>query len=1229
MRKTKIVIGILIGLLLLAVVAVTALFLVNPAVFRNQLQAGATAVFGRQVRFEGPISLKRSLRPWIVIEDIVIGNPDWASGAHFAMAEKLGVQVALLPLLRGDLRVLDVSLTGVGVFIEEGPDGVDNYTLGDKGDHEEPGVLPAIERLTIRDTIINYRSADASTMRFEIAEARLWNIPGQPERIEGKGSTKDMAFTIEFAAATAAELSGPQNPWSVKLNIQGPDLSLSMDGRMAKPLVWDHGDYRITINGKQADSLETVFGVEFPTTGPFGLSSNVNVAGGSFKVTDLVAHIRWSSDAPGIKITNGKVFGGSNDPFDIALQGKYGDAPLGFTFKSERPFKLTSQTAPWPLKAWLSIADTTLNIQGTMTPAAVGKRFDLDTQLQGETLSILAQLFNSKLPQAGPYQVSFHTNIAEGSYTFSDLKGHINDTALWQTIQIARGKVSAHESGLVKASIGTELNGVPLSLSFEGGPGTTGKPGATIWPVKFDASAPEATLKGDGSVVTRKNRRDLQIATRLKGDRLKLLGPLVGVSLPRIDKYDLSVHVYSGEGIHELRDLKVQMGTNRITGTVRWEGKTPRPLLTGKLSSDSLALAELLVTAPKPSPKTRKAEVFDRPIRLDWLKDIDAKLELNVKRVADSPISVENIRSAVTVTNGKLSAPFRAELADALIDGQIHLTQPKNLPRVSLKAKIGRIDVGQTFKQLKLPDKIAGTADAVVLDGSSQGETLNALLKQATITLRIKPANLSYTDQIVARTINFTFDSAEFFTEKDRPVTAVFAGTLQQLPFNATVSATNLVEVLRTGAPLPVRVTLQRADVQFNAEATIARPFENIEFDLKHELTGKEIAGLSPLFDFAVPLQGEFHAIGLLKARGNKVTYEEDLRVGQSDIKLFFTVLQKPTHPKITGSIFARDLHMDNMRLFHVDEVSGNEASEDRSRVIPDYTIPTDALLTADLDFDIKAERIRSGLEDLGELVAKVRLKDGWFKSSFSIKGFMGARISGEFDLNAAVKPPLTGIQLNAQDLNYGLLLRSMEVADLLEGSADLYVDLTGSGATRHSFLGDAEGRITVIAGPGKITGRRIDLWAADLLPTMLSTRWQREDVTEMNCMVAHIELKEGLAEIEDLILDTRRITIAGSGILNLETEALDLLVAPRPKQASLVSLANPVKIEGTLSEPEVSVARIPRRGRLAAAATATLSGLINPVFLLFTFSDTGTGEANPCESAVERAHKANEADLQ
>jgi uncharacterized protein involved in outer membrane biogenesis len=1228
MRKSKFVLIPLIGLLFLAVFAVAALYLVDPAVFRGQLEARAAAALGRQVQFDGPIRLERSLRPRIIIEDIAIGNPDWAIGAHFAEAEKIGVQVALFPLLRGDLRVLDVSFTGVNLFIEEGPDGTNNYTFGDRGDNETPGVLPPVERILVRDTVINYRAADSSISRYEITEARLWNLPGQPERIECKGSTKGMPFTILLSADTAAELSGPHNPWSAKLDITGPDMSLSIDGRMAEAFKWGKSEYRITISGKQADSLETLFDAEFPTTGPFELSATVNKYAGSYTVADIAAQIHGPPGTLPIKISQGEASGGRDDPLQIALQGQYGDAPFAFTFASANPFEGTSQTTPWPIEAQLSIADTKLSIEGTMIPATAAERFEFDARLQGETLNTLAQLLDTELPKAGPYQFAFHTVAAEGSYTFTDLEGTLKGIELWKTIRIARGEASVLESGAVNASIDAKLDNVPISLSFQGGPAASGKAGATIWPVKLEASAFGARLKGDGSVVTTGNRKALQIATRIKGNRFESLGPLIGVSLPAIGKFDLSADVSSDGDVHAASNLKIQMGTNRLTGSIRWENKAPRPFLKGELSSDNLTLNALEDTSSKPSPKTGQAGLLDRPIKLDWLKDFDAKLYLNVKRVADSPLPVENVRIAVTLADGKLSAPFRGKLAGVPIDGQIHLSQPKNLPAISLKAALGRIDVGQTFKQLELPGKIAGTADAIDLDGNSTGKTLRALGEQAAVTLQIKLANLSYTAEIVDQTFDIRVASAKLIARKDQPLTGAFSGTVRGAAFSAEVSSANLREILKADIPLPVRVDLQTEDLQFKAEGSIARPFENNEFDLQYELAGAEIEGLDPLADFTIPLRGEFRARGRITGRGNRFTYEEDLRVGKSDLKADITVLRGPPRPKITGRIVASQIHLDDVDLFDADKEAVPTTA--KSRVIPDYTLPVDNLLAVDLDLDIKAERIRAPLGDLGEFVAKVSLKDGRFKSSFKVTGFKGAQINSEFDLNATAVPPLTKIQINAKDLNFGYLLSSMNLTDLVEGQIDLLVDLSGSGATRYSFLGNATGRITIIGGPGQITGRRIDLWAADLIPTMLSTKWQREDVTETNCIVAHIELHEGLAEIEDLLLDTQRITIAASGMLNLETEALNLVVAPRPKRPSLVSLANPVRIEGTLAAPEVSVTRIPRGSRRAAGTGASLlAGLVNPVFLIFALSDTGTGQTNPCDAAVEKAREVAGIDSQ
>jgi len=272
MRIFKIILYVVTGLVLVAVAAVAALVFVDPTAYRNQIETKASAAFGRECKIAGPIHLERSLRPRIIVEDVSIGNPDWARGTHFATAEKVGIQVALFPLLRGNLRILDVSFSGVDLFIEEGPDGANNYTFGSDNESETTGILPAVERLQVNDSVINYKRADGSSKHFKIIAARLWNIPGEPERIEARGSIKEMAFTIRLAADSAAELSGPQNPWSLKLDIEGSDMLLNLAGRMGEAFKWERGEYLIKLSGDQADSLETLFDVELPTSGPFELS---------------------------------------------------------------------------------------------------------------------------------------------------------------------------------------------------------------------------------------------------------------------------------------------------------------------------------------------------------------------------------------------------------------------------------------------------------------------------------------------------------------------------------------------------------------------------------------------------------------------------------------------------------------------------------------------------------------------------------------------------------------------------------------------------------------------------------------------------------------------------------------------------------------------------------------------------------------------------------------------
>lgn len=1210
MARLKLSAWLLLGVLLLLAGAGAALMTVDPAMFRGQLEARASAAFGRPVQLGGPIRLERSLTPRLVIGGIKIPNPEGHLDADLATAEEVAVQVALLPLLRGDLQVLEVRFTGVKIFLEAAPDGAGAYPFGDSGaPGSGGGTLPSIERILIQDAALAYRSAAGAVTRYEIKAARLWNLPGEPERVEAEGSAKGVPVRVFLAADAPAETSGPHLPWSARLEVQCPDLALIASGRVARVLDWDRFDLRIAVRGKGAETIAALFDVDLGAIRDFEITGSLAAADGVYRATELGAHIQGADGRRILDVTDGTASGGRAAPLQIALQGAFGDVPLSLTLATERPPAAFFEEAAWPFESRVRAAGAELDLRGTA--AAAGSRVDLHAVLQGEDLGALARLLGGETVEGGRFRASAHAVIEPGGWQFDDLEGEIQDLGPWRKVKLAQGRGFFNPDGSVSASLAAELDHAPLTLSLQTGPGAGG---ASARPFELEASGAGAALTAAGTVVARPDGRRFEAAVRVSGSRLDRLGVLLGAALPPIAAYDLRGALAHASGRTELRDLSARLGGSRLSGSLQWEEKQPRPLLTGNLSVQRLVPAEL-----QPPSRAGRTAALDRPLRLDWLGALDARVRLDVAEVAGSPVPIEKIGSDVNLKEGGLAASIRGRVAGARLQGQVGFARRRDVPHLSMKAAVGAVDVGRILRQLKLPLVLDGTVKSLHIDGRSSGRTPRALLEQAELSLRAEPAGLKGAGTILRRKVDLDLSAFEAAVGRGRGVTAVLAGTLNQVPFDATIGTGSIVQIYDPAAPLPVRLALRAGEVQLKAEGAVARPFSRQEFDLTHELSGREIERLDPLMDIVLPLQGEFHAKGRVSARAERFTYEEDLRVGRSDLNAVVTVTLGPARPMIEGRIRVRELHTSDLILASEKVDAG--PTPPAARVIPDHLIPAEIFRAADVDLDLHAGRIAAGSETLGDLAAEIKIQNGRYHSVHSVSGVMGGRMDGEVTIDAAADPPSIGIRLQAEELDYRLLQPPGRERDLIEGRIALHAELAGAGETVRVVLQNAQGRLTLIGGPGRISDRRVDLWAADLLPTMLSPRWQRENVTEMNCAVAHVTLNQGLAQVEDFLLDTRRITVAGSGLLNLETEALDLLLAPRPKRASLVSLANPVRIRGTLAQPEVSAERLPSRRRLVR--TGLLAGLVNPLFLLTAFVDTGSIGSNACVQAVERASQA------
>jgi uncharacterized protein involved in outer membrane biogenesis len=363
-----------------------------------------------------------------------------------------------------------------------------------------------------------------------------------------------------------------------------------------------------------------------------------------------------------------------------------------------------------------------------------------------------------------------------------------------------------------------------------------------------------------------------------------------------------------------------------------------------------------------------------------------------------------------------------------------------------------------------------------------------------------------------------------------------------------------------------------------------------------------------------LPLEGAYSLTGHFADEPDRLIFDRlKILTGDSDIGGAISVYQDSPRTRIVANLASEQIYLS--KLLPVDESA--TADDAAPLVIPDYELPVDRLREFDGELSFRGKRLRTTAGDLGDISFKATLRDGVFRMEpFTVRGWAGARIESDITLDVAQDPPLMTWQWNARQLNYGILLKQAGVAETVEGHIDITLRLSGYGRTRREFLGDADGHLLVVGEQGLFGSRRLDLWGSDLLITMLSNEWRSDDVTDINCVVARIGIQDGIASSDKFIIDTRRITIAATGTLDLANETLNLVVAPQPKRTSLLSLTNPVHVTGTLAEPEVAVTLLPRN-RMAAAGSGLLAGLINPGYLIFTFSQTGSGQANACETAV------------
>ncbi len=134
-------------------------------------------------------------------------------------------------------------------------------------------------------------------------------------------------------------------------------------------------------------------------------------------------------------------------------------------------------------------------------------------------------------------------------------------------------------------------------------------------------------------------------------------------------------------------------------------------------------------------------------------------------------------------------------------------------------------------------------------------------------------------------------------------------------------------------------------------------------------------------------------------------------------------------------------------------------------------------------------------------------------------------------------------------------------------------------GATRRELASSLDGKLRAYLGSGQLANAGLDLLFSDFLTqlfTSLDPYAETSDYTQLDCAVIAADAVSGKVDVSPVIYHTKQLTILSQGVVDLNTEKIDLSFNTKMRTGIGISagmLINPfIKVGGRLTSPAVEM---------------------------------------------------------
>jgi uncharacterized protein involved in outer membrane biogenesis len=673
-KLLKILAGIIV-LLIVAMGIFIATFDVNQ--YKGEIIKVVEEQTGRDFEVAGDLTLGVSLIPTIKVEGVKLGNAAWGSAPKMITVKSFEMQVGLIPLLSGNIKISQLMLDTAEILLETNKEGAGNWefkSAAEKPEAAKPEDGPAkidISEINIKNSSLTYKDGKAG----KTTSVKIDNFV-----VEGSAFSQSLdillaavynniPISVDGSIGSLASLTDNKN-FPVDVTAKIGDAVARIKGAVDKPRTFEGADIQVDFNAVSLQPFATLTGKKLPDIGAVTLTGHIAEAKGNYLLEAVNAQLLDSKLSVDGQVSASK----PAEEFDLNIRVETATLAnfnrikdiLKTEFPDMGPLLLTGHIAGkenfYHLDAVNAALDKdTVALDGKLSAAKPLEGFDLEIKLNAQNLAKYNALTGRNLPDTGPLHVTGHVSEKDGVYLFKNVTAELPKSKL-----IVDGKLTD-----VKKTDGSNLN-----ISFQ--------------------STSLADLNG-----------------------------IAGTNLPALGPVSLIASVSDQKGSYHLKDMKFKADKTDLSGDMTINVKGERPSVNATLSS---ALIDLVPFQGEKQEEKKSARVFSPdPLPLESLKAVDANLDVTAKKIRTRDNDMDNVKLVMSLNNGKLSLkPFKTDMAG----GNVAVNMDMDASNVKTAKVNTKIDI-KNFQPSSLPDykdKITGAKTDITIDVNGAGNSVAAIM---------------------------------------------------------------------------------------------------------------------------------------------------------------------------------------------------------------------------------------------------------------------------------------------------------------------------------------------------------------------------------------------------------------------------------------------------------------------------------------------------------------------